>query len=402
MAAPPAVTNAAANSSAIFRSGGPGDFRGLYVLINPAWVFQAPSLRSALAKPYIDGAVLTSEWSGIEPAPGVYDFTALDQWIVLAVRQHEKLSLAVMAGLWTPDWLYKPPYQVPNSSFRYNRSPQGTPNCTTLVLPSPWNPTFIREYNQMMRRVAQHLHTMKIEGMPANAAYDALRIVKLDGINNTTEELRLYANQYPHADPGPCHQTSAPPVWAAAGFRPSKIKSAWTEMADNIAVLFPDKILSTDVIQNVAFPAVDENGQVYQPRPGLIDPLSNEVIAIGIARFPGRYSVQWDALSTQPPDPAVLEARRHGAIEAWQLNDILGTQGTGYIISAHTHRKCSLPEFQATFDNGIRLGGKFIEVFAQNVDAYAPAFITAHEELRKGDGILLTGTKPRPEIGVLR
>jgi len=357
------------------------DYKGLYVMIYPTWVPQTAAFENALSKPFIDGATVIMQWAVIEPRPGVFDFSSMDRWISSVVTKRKKISLGVMAGMWTPEWLYDSDHQVAKNVFVYNRSPQGTPNCTRLALPSPWHQSYIREYNQMMREVAKHLHQLQIPDMGPDAAYEALRIIKVAGINNTTEELRLYANMYPRGDPGPCHQSDAPPIWAAAGFTPTKVVVAWTEIASNLAAVFPGKVLSVDIIQVNAFPPVDDSGRVYRPEPRSNDLLTTRIVEAGISRFSGRFAVQWNALSNLPPNSAVVDAGARGAIEAWQMNEFLGSNGSGCIYGGRRSACRSPQDFQVVLNNGINAGGQFIEIWAQNVDEFASAFQHAHERL---------------------
>ena len=357
------------------------DYKGLYVYINPLWVNQTSYMENALSKPYIDGAAIVVEWKRLEPAPGQYEFSDMDKWVGAVVAQHKKIDFGVMAGTWSPEWLYDQNHQVSKVSFDYNRNPQGTPNCTVLTLPTPWSPTYINEYNKMMQEVARHFHELKVPGFPQGAAFDALRIVKLTGINNTTEELRLYAGAHPHGDNGACHQTSAPPVWAAAGFTPSKIKMAWTEMSDNTANAFPGKILSVDIIRVNAFPAIDDSGNVYRPEPGANDRLTNEILSIGLSRYKGRFAVQWNALTSEEPDTAVTDAGTKGAIVGWQMNQFMHENGSGCFYGRQRAECKSVEDFQEMFDNGIKRGGQYIEIWAQSVDDFAPAFQNAHNQL---------------------
>ena len=357
------------------------DYRGLYVMVYPAWTPQHASFQNALSKPFVDGATIIMQWMVLEPQPGVFDFSTLDPWIDFAVAHNKSISLGVMAGCYTPEWLYGPGFQVPTCSFKYNRSPQSTPHMMNLVLPLVWNSTYIDQYDRMIQAIGQHLRELDVPGAPKGAAYDALTMVKIDGINNTTEELRLYANMYPGGAAGPDRRSSAPPIWAAAGFTPRKVEGAWTALADNFATTFPDKILSMDIIQVNGFPAVDDSGSIYRPAPGETDRLTNEIIAIGLSHYKGRLAVQWNALSNRPPDPAVIDAGEHGAIVGWQLNEFLGIKGSGCFYGDQRAPCRSMDDFQKMLDNGIQTGGRFIEIWPADVDDFAAAFESAHSRL---------------------
>jgi hypothetical protein len=357
------------------------DHYGLLVRIDPEHRPQAPDFLHALSKDFVDGGIITVQWSVIEPQPGTYDFSSVDSWVQAIAAQHKKIGLGVMAGTFTPAWLYSSPYNVPKNEFNFNRNPQGGSVCALLVLPSPWNETFIKEYNQMIDALARHLHEFQASGVPRGAAYDALRIVKLGGINNTSEELRLVANK---GDNGPCHQSDARKIWADAGFTPSRIEKAWRDLIEHFGRVFPDKILSVDIIQVGAFPPIDDSGHIYVPPPRTVDQLTTRLIDVALSRFKGRLSVQWNALSQREPNPAVTDAGAKGAIVAWQLNEFLGPQGGTGCFDGEQRVPCrSVEDFDATLRNGMDRGAHFIEIWAKNVDEFEPAFHRAHERLNQ-------------------
>jgi hypothetical protein len=371
-----------------------GNASGLYVRIDPNHTPKTAEFTHALSKPFVDGAAIMIQWASLEPKPGAYNWSLVDPWLAKVVSLHKKLSIGLMAGWLTPQWLYA--QGVPINSFNFNRNPQGVhinplnygggpegeAECTVLTLPSPWHPVFVREFNRTMRDLAQHLREYQPPGATRGAGYDALRIVKISGINNTTEELRLDATR---PDNGPCHQSDARAIWAAAGFRPNLIATAWTNIADSTADSYPGKLLSIDVIASAAFPWIDDNGGFYTPAPRSVDSLSSRIIDIGIARWGHRFSVQWDALSQAPPDPAVIDAGSRGATIGWQLNEFLGPAGGTGCIYGQSRTACrSAADFQSILDNGIALGGKFIEIWAPNVDEFAANFQNAHLRLATG------------------
>jgi hypothetical protein len=205
--------------------------------------------------------------------------------------------------------------------------------------------------------------------------------VKLDGINNTSEELRLVANR---GDNGPCHQSDARQVWATAGFTPSKIEGAWQALIENTGRVFNDKILSVDLIQVGAFPSIDEFGAIYTPPPHIVDSLTTRLVKVALARFKGRLSVQWNALSQKDLNPAVIDAGREGAIVAWQMNEFLGPEGGSGCIYGEQRLRCkSTEDFYSILGNGVGQGAHFIEIWSKNVDEYEPAFRRARDELLK-------------------
>ncbi len=364
-----------------------GSETGLYLYMPHGYLpnHQAP-YSAALSKGFIDGAAIMLEWNRIEPKPEVYDWSDLDKWVRQTVQLHKRLCIGVIAGLFAPDWLYGPGYGVPRNSFRYNRSSVGMA-CIVMSQPSVWHPVYLREYGKTLTALCRHLHEMPIPGQPAGAAYQALRLIKLSGINNTTEELRVDTTK---PDNGPCHQSDAAAIWAADGFAPDKIVSAFMAIAAETAQVFPDKLLSLAIIHRSAFPPIDNNGHIYAtsatPTPAP-DALTERILETAVPVYRERILVQWDALWNGRPPAEVFAAGKRGARIGWQMNGFMGEWGgSGYIYPGWKIGACKTPaDFQSILDNGINLGGHYIEVQMGNVNnpAMAPAFQEAHDRVGK-------------------
>ena len=294
------------------------DETGFYVFMNHIGLDHFyPTYTTALNKSYVDGAAIVVDWSAVEPRPGVYDWTIFDRWVETTVALNKKLAIGLVAGRATPDWLYGSGYNVPKNSFSFNRNRRGVA-CTILTLPSPWNVTYLREYAKTMAALSKHLHELEVPGHQPGAAYAALRIVKLSGINTTTEELHLDSTP---PDDGPCHQSDAAAIWAAAAFTPKKIVDAWlTIAADTNAVQDPDKILSVAVIHKNAFPSIGEDGRPMTPIRVAPDELTAEILQAGIAHYGSRLLVQWNALYGGKVAEEVVEAGRERGTH-WLANE---------------------------------------------------------------------------------
>lgn len=356
---------------------------GLYVYMNH------PSLKNfdemydaALAADYIDGAAISIEWNLVEPNPHVYDWSHLDKWVEKAILLNKKLSLGIIAGHFAPEWLYDPQIGVPRNNFNYNRNPRGV-FCSVLAQPSPWHPAYLREYGAMITALSGHLRDMQVAGRPRGAVYDAVRIVKLSGINVTTEELRVAANK---PDDGPCKQSDATAIWADAGFTPNRILSAWMKIATDTAQAFPDKTLAVDIIHRGAFPSIDDNGQIYTPSHDAPDDLTVMILNAAVPMFRDRLMVKWNALWQAKAPQEVLDAGHKGAQIGWQMNGFMGVrEGSGCIYKPFVARTCeTIDDFRAILDNGIAKGGNYIEIQAPNLNPnYAPAFESTHRRMKE-------------------
>ncbi len=379
------------------------DYRGLYIYMTQALAKNSPwneVYDFALRQDYVDGATISLPWSELETREGVFEWASLDRWLDQIVMRKKKLSIGLIAGGWTPDWVFDA--DVPDQgSDSFDRSaPKGV--CVRTRAPAFWKPAFISAYSLALEAIAKHLREHETSGAQRGAAYAALTIAKISGVNLTTEETQI-AN---HPAGGACHEPLTALAWAKAGYRPKEAEQGWAELADAAAKAFPGKLLSMAVIHKNAFPPIDEEGHLdaeaveHPPAP---DPMTRKLIAEGVAKFGSRLLVQWNALSqfrtlrgvpVLPPE--VIEGKRLGAHIGWQVNGFMGVwEAAGCIYSPFAIRPCqSLDDFQAIFDNGVEAGAGYIEISPVNVSDgkktmhkgpvrdYAPALVHAHERLR--------------------
>jgi len=369
------------------------DYRGLYLFIDPrATPQRMPKLYhdciTALANPDIDGATIIVRWSDLYPAAGPgprnYDWAMLDRWVGRIAGIGKKLSLGVVAGSDAPAWLFQPPDSVPAHRFTFNAGPVANHRGITRLLPSPWDPVFLRRYDEMIADLSRHLRAI--------GAYEAVRIVKFEGLNSITEELGVGATRKVDYDFPLDNSEYLTEGWAKAGLTPDRILHAWKDTTEHIAAAFPDKLLSVDILQNYAgFPPIDNAGRIVAQPPGGTDAITADLIERTLRPGPdrpgyyGRFSVQWDALSNRPnlTDPEVLRAGKMGAPIAWQMNCRMGADlGSGFVDPDGSFRPCrTADEYRAMLDNGIDLGGEFIEVFAANVVQFPAALHEPHRRI---------------------
>ena len=369
------------------------NYHGLYVIINPKVTPEQPPKTyglylTALANPDIDGATLVTPWSILydqkNPGSNNYDWEPLDSWLKTIIAHHKKISLGIFAGASTPEWLYRPPYSVPSRNFTFNAGPVVNHRGVTRRVPLPWDPKFLEAYDQMIADLSQHLKNI--------GAYDNVSIAKLEGLNSITEELGLGVTRQVDYD-YPLHDSEyLTPGWAKAGFTPNKVLGAWKDLTTHIAAAFPGKLLSVDILDNTnAFPPINNSGQIVSPPPGGTDALTPALLRWILQPGPdqpdfcNRLSVQWNALANLSDrlEPGVLNAGKMGATIAWQMNERLGAHGgSGYIGSNGQFLPCQTPDqYQAMLDDGISLGGQFIEVWAPNVAQFPAALHEPHLRL---------------------
>ncbi len=412
----------------------------------------APQVVQALGEPGTDGITLVENWNAIEPSRGVYEWmlappgqSRFDQWVAAAVSAGRHINLAIRAGEDVPCWLFReesnpcgPAYIGSYAGARRWRfeaaAHQGlaSPTCEVVDLAAPWDPIFLNEWDSLLTAVAQHLRDI--------GGYDAVTLVRLTGINRTTDEFRLPEEILP----SPCTDsdgnvhvgTNSIATWLDAGYRPSLLIQAWDAITGSFLKSFPDKTFNVPIIPvgtgqgQYPFPEIDDNGCVYTaivpmsewPVPSSIpattctndagiDEANTQLNAVlfgllGVASstFPGHVVVEFENLDTsRPANPTVLEAAAEfGTMAAFMTNNFFAA-----VPGAGAGAACSggFSDPQACADSSAYLAllnigvypcqtnptaavceaqpfqSTFIEVFAPDMLTFPDAILKAHIEL---------------------
>jgi len=97
--------------------------------------------------PFIDDMTIQSvDWSNLEPQPGAYDFSAIDQ--VLRSHPNAKARLRIYAGFRAPRWLDK----VSGPCIPISGGVSGVSGCA----PRFWTDAYLERYARFMRALAAH------------------------------------------------------------------------------------------------------------------------------------------------------------------------------------------------------------------------------------------------------
>jgi hypothetical protein len=431
-------------------------YRGLYVVAIPYVNGNATNKLQARAykQPFIDGVEIPLHWSFIEPVvpgttlpPGAgvrnpitnetfcpngtthtnFCWQELDEQLAYLDRS-KKLSLAVIAGGFSPSWLSSASYNVASIGPVPYASHGGTgSNCYDLAMPlpssaasalSPQAPSsFAAAYVAMMKAVAAHLSA---KGLLSHVA-----IIKISGGANTvTEEFHIDSS----TTTGTC-LTDVVPLWAAIGYRPGLVETSWEYIAAQTAATFPHALPSFDLLESsfAAAPLIDDAGTIFTPAEYDQDPSAYGILLLDralAALVPGGHaagilghspvSVQWDGVL--PADQQTLStvathtlaAAENGAILSWQTNEMSGVQGSSCGTAACAYATSSttpcygtetcVAEYASLLDNGIKpvpgkaLKASVLEVWSIDVQntCLQPALVAAHNALI-GDTLAASG-----------
>jgi uncharacterized protein (TIGR03437 family) len=365
------------------RAQGPAGLNGIYIYTND--VSQVTSstsnaLTTSLGIPGVDGVAVVIGWDAIEPSMGQYQWNLLDQWIGKAVSAGKRIDLVVPAGASTPSWLFQPaPGGAGATPLNSTITPHDgqTNDCQAETIAAPWDTAFLSQWDAMLAALSAHLKTA--------GTYGAITLLRLTGVNRTTEELRLPAETAQST--GLACVTDAIATWQQAGYKPSLLLQGWNAIIGSFQNSFPDKPFAVSIIPSNAFPAIAEDGSVIMgTRPDSNTPL----LQSANRAFPGRLVIQFDFLMTGEVASSVViqYAQTLGTPLAFQTNEYLGGRGAACSEPVSNPTQCTDATFLSMLQTGIYPLGqtnpqrsRYIEVFHDNASAFPDDILQAHYEL---------------------
>ncbi|HEV2721541.1 MAG TPA: beta-galactosidase, partial [Thermoanaerobaculia bacterium] len=340
------------------------DLRGVYVYTNDLGRLSKPTASAVTASLGIlgmDGVVLVIGWSEIEPSMGQFQWTLLDQWLTTA--NGKKIDLIVTAGADTPSWLFDPVPGAGAKALNFTISPHSgaTGQCQSLTMAPPWDTAFLARWDVMLAALSAHLKAVR--------AYDSITLLRLTGVNRTTDEFRLPA-ETPQSTGLSC-VSDAITIWQQAGYKPSLLLQAWDAITKSFQKSFPDKAFSVAIIPSNPFPAIAEDGTKIK---GTVPDQNAPLLTLASQRFPGRLVVQFNFLmpgEAASPD-VVGYAQTLGTMAAFQTNEYLGSTGQGAACSEPVTNPtpCTAQTFMTLLETGIYPLGKSNPLRAQYIEVF--------------------------------
>jgi len=346
----------------------------------------------SLSVPGVDGVVLVIGWNYTEPAMGQYKWDTLDYWMSTAIALAKKVDLVVDAGIFTPSWLFQPaPTGAGAIPLTFKISPHEgkTAKCQSETIAPPWDTVYLAQWDSMLTTLAAHLRSV--------GTYKAVTLLRLTGINRSTDELRLPA-ETPQSTGDLTCVSDAISIWQQAGYRPSLLLQAWDEITDSFKRNFPDKSFSVAIIPPglSPFPPIDEDGSVIT---GTVPDQDEPLLALASRKLPSHLVVQFNFLlpsekeGGQAANPTVIQAAETlGTMAAFQTNNWLAanTKEAGAACGGKVTNStpCTAATYLELLQNGIyplypdkSLRAVYIEVWPSNLNAFPDDIQQAHLEL---------------------
>ncbi len=200
---------------------------GIYCSCPPTNAFSHSVLPSVAALPFVDGTLVRVTWADIEPTPGNYDWTILDDELQFAADENTLVALGVVCGaLGEPSWLYEPLGSEPAAEpfeFFFRCDPEAEP-CEVQNMPLPWDGRFLSEWSELIAALGE-----RYDGHP-----------QISLVHMTSSTANGFEMQIPFSPPDTQN-------WMAIGYDAALHAQSWRTVIDAFAAAFPTTPLDVDV-----------------------------------------------------------------------------------------------------------------------------------------------------------
>jgi hypothetical protein len=262
--------------------------------------------------PNVSGLRIKTWWQYVQSGPSSYDWTGIDDSLRLASQHNKFIGLSVTAGVTTPGWVYH------SGATKYVLR-----DGSNAEMPLPWENAFLNPWLSFVHELGR-----KYDGNPK------LRYVVISGLGQQTETYMAKSG----ADEKALTILGGPTAWARA--------------AKQVIAAYADAFPTTPFFLTLAKPFSNPDG---------LAALQN-VTNWAAATYPGRFGIMNASLNANSstgyyPNEAVYTYRKRQPA-GFQMLDSEYTDG-GKRIGGTLNQ---------ALNQGLQLGGKFVEVWEADVE----------------------------------
>ena len=295
---------------------------------------------------------LRYKWAQLNPERGVYDFEDLRQVLNVAQTAGKKVTLIVMAGKYTPGWVFG------SGATALSLTTEVSDNYSQPYIPLPWDPVFLNAYGAMIDALAGFLRQTP-------DLYRTVVMVKNGAVVVHSGEMRLMPPKAFETSRGPKKSAEALRTeicreWARSGYAEDKILDSVRTTNARIATAFPDQYLGIAFVGGSnRFPTVDSSGTCSYPAK---NKTMNRIIKQTVETYGPRAIINNTVFSNDNGIPPILE---------WTLQNggRVGAQLNRQSVGCHERENgfCSDTDLRDTIQMGVSAGFTFIEVHDGNI-----------------------------------
>jgi hypothetical protein len=301
-------------------AGGQKMTRGVFIVTGHNVAIQPATYKN----PAVDGIVIRTFWSSVQPSPDQFDWTFIDNQVHAASASGKKVILAVLPGAFTPQWALQ---GVQSAQFVVG---YGFMNGTTVTLPMPWDATYLERWFAFVRALGARYDTNPaVVNVPAT------------GPTSISEEMSL-----PN-DPTSLAQ------WKQLGYTLEKYEGAWQQTLAAYAQSFPTTQISLTFYPGLRIP----------------DAAAETATRVDVARFAftnyGQHvSFQENGLSARKGTPSL----GYDLVQQYAARTTTGFEmGTSATEKPDQMGGASpAAALQASIDLGMKAGIRFLEIYEKD------------------------------------
>jgi hypothetical protein len=286
-----------------------------------------PFTAATFSNPAVDGIVIRTFWSDVEPSQGQYNWSFIDSQVQAASAAGKKVILIVLAGAFCPQWALQG-VQTATFSAKYGFI-QGQP----LVLPMPWDSTYLNRWFQFVAVLGQR--------------YDpnpAVVMVPATGPNSVSAEMSLPDG------------TDAVAQWQQLGYTPQKFESAWQQTITAYAQAFPTSQVGVTLYPGLPIPNASASDQTR-----------TDITSFAVNTYGGKITVQTSGLSARKQqDPRLGYQLVAQYSSRTTVGFEMGTSATDKPSQMGGSNAESA--LKGSIDFGLQAGARFLEIYEKDID----------------------------------
>jgi hypothetical protein len=291
-------------------------------------------------------------WMQLNPAKGDYNFDDLGAVLDIIHAAGKKATLVVMAGKYTPPWIFDKGAAHLQMQFRHVDA------YSQHEVPVPWDPVFVAAHGEMIAALSDFLRQTP-------ARYETLALVKNGALTSHSGETRLMphmafmkrAEKHDEAKEDAVRKQLCT-EFAQAGYSEEKILDTARAVNAQIAQAFPDQYLGLAFVAgSKRFPTVKAGKCTYPKKNDTL----NTIIKDMVATYGPRAIPDSTVLTAKIGNPRILDwVKSQGGQIGFQLN----AQETGCRKAA---APCSEKAVVDALGAGLAAGAVYIEVHDGNI-----------------------------------
>ncbi|WP_164887392.1 beta-galactosidase [Hahella sp. KA22] len=258
------------------------ELAGIYCSCGPTNSTSSSVFNNIEEAAYLDGVLVRIPWAEMEPSPGVYDWTLLDQQLGKAKAQGLHVTFALLNGYAAPPWLESEGADMLDYIFRGD---------IPRRLPIPWDETYLRYLTNFITALGARY-----------SGEEALQLVHMTNSTTNGFEMQYFFDAQAEAD------------FYAKGYSESVLINSWKRILDAYSQAFDDTRLDLDVHPVLGSPTVAEQVVAYGQA------------AIG-ARF-GVFGAWWSRRNAEVAYPEMYSLLLSGAASSFAGVQLVGTAST--------------------------------------------------------------------------